>query len=120
MKEGAGGGDEEAVGAEGLEGALDEGEGLGVVVAPDVAAVHDAEREGEVGGDGGEEVIELVWGTGEVEVEGVDGEGEGDGGVVAEVAEVGGEEDFCVGDGLADGLVGGWEGVFPGGVEIED
>ncbi|GFZ50689.1 LOW QUALITY PROTEIN: hypothetical protein JCM24511_08447 [Saitozyma sp. JCM 24511] len=91
------GGDDDAVGAELGDGLLGEGLGGLEVVLPDVSARDDTELDAGLGGlEGGEDLVELLGLTVEVEVEGVDGE------VLEEL------------DRLADTAVGGGDGDLGG------
>ena len=120
MQEGAAGGDDDALLANLGRGGLEGGEGGREVVLPHVAALDDAEGEHEAGGGLGEGVLELGGAADNVEVDGGDGEAEGEVEVGAEVGEVGGDDDLQGGDGGGEGGVGGSEGLALLVVEGED
>ncbi|KAI3484742.1 hypothetical protein L1887_52028 [Cichorium endivia] len=115
--------DAAGVAAESLDGLLGGLESGAQVRLPDVAARDETERDDVLGvGKSGEDVLELLGGTVEVDVETGDGERLDDLEVGLELVEVGRDHDLDRGGGLGDGLVGGLElgGVLLGAVEDED
>lgn len=122
VNEGAGGGDDDALRAKGLDGSLEDLERLGEVVLPDVAAIDNTGREDLVRAELLEDRLKLLGVADEVDVEtssaGESGENVE---VVDDVTEVSGNDDL--GDGITsggNGLVGGLEGSLDLGAEIED
>ena len=112
-----------SVTAEGLDGLLGGLEGGAQVGLPDVTARNETERDDVLGvGEGRENLVELLGGTVEVDVETSDGEGLDNLEVGLELVEVGGDHDLDRGGGLGDGLVGRLElgGVLLSTVEDED
>jgi hypothetical protein len=113
--EGGGRGDDDTVGSEDGDDTLGDGEGRGEVGLPDVTSGDESEGEGELGVlDGGDDGLELLGGTVEIEVDGVHGELGDELDVRVETSEVGGDRDLESGDGGGErsegGLVLGAEG----------
>lgn len=122
VEERAGGGDNDALRAEGLDGGLEDLERLGEVVLPDVATIDNTGGEDLVGAELLEDGLELLRVADKVDMEtskaGESGENVE---VVDDVTEVGGNDNL--GDGIAssgNGLIGGLESSLDLGTEIED
>lgn len=121
VEEGRGGGDDDALSTEGLDGLTGEGDGGGEVVLPDVTSGDDTEGEDDVGRlDGSDDGLELSGLTVDIDVEASDGELGDKVDVAVQASEVGGEDDL--GGNGGELSVGGGELLLEGsgGVEDED
>lgn len=113
------GGDEDTVRAEGGDGLLGKGNGVGKVVDPDVTAIDETKREDLVLTDQGQDGVELLGGTDEVEVKGINVILEGVD-VVLDATKVGSNEELGTSGGGLKGLVGLLESELDVGIKIED
>lgn len=122
VEERAGGGNDDTVLAEGLDGGLEEVERLGEVVLPDVSAVNDTGREDLRGAELLDHRLELLGVADKVDVDTLGGRESGeDVKVVDDVTEVGGNDEG--GDGITssgESLIGGLESSLDLRGEIED
>lgn len=108
VEEGGRGRDHDSVRAEGGNDGLGSLDGGGEVVLPDVPSGNQSEGEDEGGGlDGSDDRLELLSGTVEIDVKGVNGELGDEVDVGTNSAKVGGEGDLESRGGLGEGSVGG-------------
>lgn len=119
MEERAGGGDDNAVLAKGRGSSVNDLEGLGEVVLPDVTSVDDTEGKSLLGAEGLDDGLELLGVTDEVDVESVESRESGDSvDVVDDVTEVGGNGELRAS--RSKSFIGRLESSLDLGLQVEN
>lgn len=119
VQERARGSDEDTLRAKGIDCSLGELEGSGQVGLPDVTTIDQTEREDLGLADVGNDVLELLRGADEIDVETSNTRVLDEGDVVANAAEVGGDQELELGGSGGQAGVGGVEVGNDGGRDIE-